>query len=64
MKALLDTYIGVDWATYLSLFLAIVALFIGSKVIKNRTQTQKVGKNSSATQFGDNANVTINKKNN
>ncbi|KAA8600130.1 hypothetical protein F0259_05580 [Vibrio cyclitrophicus] len=64
MKELLDYYLGTDWATYLGFFLALVSLFIGSKIIKNRKQVQKVGNNSSANQFGDNANVTINKKDN
>ncbi|SGZ10131.1 Putative uncharacterized protein [Moritella viscosa] len=62
MKELLDTYLGTEWATYLGFFIAVVTLLISSKVIKNRKQTQKVGNNSSANQFGDNANVTINKK--
>lgn len=62
LKVLLDTYIGVEWATYLGFILAVVALFICNKVINNRKQTQKVGDNSTANQFGDNANVTIYEK--
>ncbi|WMP07554.1 hypothetical protein [Vibrio parahaemolyticus] len=64
MKEFLDTYLGVDWATYLSLFIGIAALFAGCKVVNSRKQVQKVGNNSTANQFGDNANVTINKKDN
>ena len=54
----MDTLSFVDIATYLSLFVGIVALFIGSKVIKKKSISQRqTVKNGVGIQVGRDLNV-------
>ena len=58
MLDFLNEHIGIEEATYIGMFLAVIALFFGAKKVLNRIkQIQKV-KNGNGIQAG--GNVTIN----
>ncbi|WP_462172022.1 hypothetical protein [Pseudoalteromonas xiamenensis] len=59
-KSVLDETIGVDWATYLGLFLALIGLFFTRKIIKPKNdQKATATENATVIQSGGDSKVTI-----
>ena len=58
MLDFLNENIGVEEATYIGMFLAVIALFFGAKKIMNsKNQSQKGGRNSTNIQIGGSLNI-------